>query len=202
VVGILMVAHFVITWAFMPLFLVNARGMDETSMSYLMGSLGIAAAIYSFAVSGLSDKIGRKPVMVFLPFLSVVGPLGVLFLDPGAFDGFGIGSMSGYAVVLVPIFFIGWMVNGVFPIFMATIPSGSFPPTPHATGLGLALGFCEILGGVFGPPIAGVLTDSFGASAFLWMLMVLAVISGFVSMGLRETAPAALARKGLQPQVA
>src|SRR5690606_2549195 len=42
VVGILMVAHFVITWAFMPLFLVNARGMDETSMSYLMGSLGIA----------------------------------------------------------------------------------------------------------------------------------------------------------------
>lgn len=202
VVGILMVAHFVITWAFMPLFLVNARGMDETSMSYLMGSLGIAAAIYSFAVSGLSDKIGRKPVMVFLPFLSVVGPLGVLFLDPGAFDGFGIGSMSGYAVVLVPIFFIGWMVNGVFPIFMATIPSETFPPTQHATVLGLAMGFCEILGGVFGPPIAGVLNDSFGASAFLWMLMVLAVISGFVSMGLRETAPAALARRAPRPQVA
>src|SRR5690606_18723277 len=151
VVGILMVAHFVITWAFMPLFLVNGRGMDETSMSYLMGSLGVAAAIYSFAVSGLSDKIGRKPVMVFLPFLSVVGPLGVLFLDPTAFDGFAVGSMSGYAVVLVPIFFIGWMVNGIFPIFMATIPSETFPPTQHATVLGLAMGSCEILGGVFGP---------------------------------------------------
>ena len=202
VVGILMVAHFVITWAFMPLFLVNARGMDADSMSYLMGSLGIAAAIYSFAVSGLSDKIGRKPVMVFLPFLSVVGPLGVLFLDPTAFDGFAVGNMSGYAVVLVPIFFIGWMVNGVFPIFMATIPSETFPPTQHATVLGLAMGFCEILGGVFGPPLAGALNDAFGADSFLWMLMVLAVISGFVSMGLRETAPAALARKGLQPQVA
>ena len=199
VVGILMVAHFVITWAFMPLFLVNARGMDETSMSYLMGSLGIAAAIYSFAVSGLSDKIGRKPVMVFLPFLSVVGPLGVLLLDPGAFDGFAVAGMSGYAVVLVPIFFIGWMVNGVFPIFMATIPSETFPPMQHATVLGLAMGFCEILGGVFGPPIAGALNDAFGMETFLYMLMILAVISGFISMGLRETAPAALARRAANP---
>jgi hypothetical protein len=29
--------------------------------------------------------------------------------------------------------------------------------------------------------------------------MVLAVISGFVAMGLKETAPAALAKRGLEP---
>jgi MFS family permease len=196
VVGILMVAHFVITWAFMPIFLVQGRGMDETSMSYLMGSLGIAAAIYSFAVSGLSDRIGRKPVMVFLPFLSLVGPLGVLTLDPGAFGDFAVGSMSGYAVVLVPIFFIGWMVNGTFPIFMATIPSETFKPIHHATVLGLAMGFCEVLGGVAGPPVAGWLNDRFGMDTFLYVLMVLATISGIVAIGLRETAPAALRRRG------
>jgi MFS family permease len=205
VVGILMVAHFVITWAFMPLFLVNGRGMDQTSMSYLMGSLGIAAAIYSFAVSGLSDKIGRKPVMVVLPFLSLVGPLGVLLLDPAAFGGYGTSfsflglfdvTMSGYAVVLVPIFFIGWMVNGTFPIFMATIPSETFKPIHHATVLGLAMGFCEVLGGVFGPPAAGALNDTFGTDTFLYVLMVLAVVSGFVAIGLRETAPAALRKRG------
>jgi ACS family hexuronate transporter-like MFS transporter len=204
-VGIVMVAHFVITWAFMPLFLVNGRGMDPTSMSFLMGSLGIAAAIYAFAVSGLSDYIGRKPVMVVLPFLSVVGPLGVLFLDPTAFGDYGVSFsflgwfdvvMSGYAVVLVPIFFIGWMVNGTFPIFMATIPSETFKPIHHATVLGLAMGFCEVLGGVFGPPLAGRLNDMFGNETFLWMLMVLAVISGFLAMGLRETAPVALRRRG------
>ena len=89
VVGILMVAHFVITWAFMPVFLVQARGMDAFSMSWLVGSLGIAAAIYSILVSGASDRIGRKPVMVFLPFLSLVGPLGVLLLDPADFTGTG-----------------------------------------------------------------------------------------------------------------
>src|SRR5690606_22582901 len=202
VVGILMVAHFVITWAFMPVFLVQARGMDAPSMSWLVGSLGIAAAIYSFLVSGASDRIGRKPVMVFLPFLSLVGPLGVLLLGPVDFAGTGAFGLSNYAMVLIPIFFIGWMVNGTFPIFMATIPSETFKPIHHATVLGLAMGFCEVLGGVFGPPVAGMLNDAFGMETFLYVLMVLAVISGFVSMGLRETAPAVLRRRGLAPQVA
>ena len=196
VVGILMVAHFVITWAFMPVFLVQQRGMDATSMSWLVGSLGIAAAIYSFVVSGASDRIGRKPVMVFLPFLSLVGPLGVLLLDPAAFPGISSLGISNYAMVLIPIFFIGWMVNGTFPIFMATIPSETFKPIHHATVLGLAMGFCEVLGGVFGPPVAGALNDAFGADTFLYVLMVLAVTSGFVAMGLRETAPAALRKRG------
>jgi ACS family hexuronate transporter-like MFS transporter len=196
VVGILMVAHFVITWAFLPTFLVQARGMDATSMSWLVGSLGIAAAIYSFLVSGLSDRIGRKPVMVFLPFLSLVGPLGVLYLDPASFTGEGLFGLSAYASVLIPIFFIGWMVNGTFPIFMATIPSETFKPVHHATVLGLAMGFCEVLGGVAGPPVAGLLNDAFGVETFLYLLMLLAVISGFVAMGLQETAPAALRKRG------
>jgi MFS family permease len=196
VVGILMVAHFVITWAFLPTFLVQERDMDATSMAWLVGSLGIAAAIYSFVVSGLSDRIGRKPVMVFLPFLSLVGPLGVLLLDPSGFADSGMFGLSGYATVLIPIFFIGWMVNGTFPIFMATIPSETFKPIHHATVLGLAMGFCEVLGGVFGPPAAGWLNDMFGQETFLYVLMVLAVISGFVAMGLQETAPAALRKRG------
>ena len=201
VVGVLMVAHFVITWAFLPLFLSQQRGMDPDTLKWVTGSLGVAAAIYSFAVSGLSDRIGRKPVMVWLPFLSVVGPLSVLLLDPTAFDSFAIHpvswlSISGFGVVLIPLFFIGWMVNGIFPIFMATIPSETFESRHHATVLGLAMGACEILGGVFGPPVAGVLNDTFGPTTWLYMLMVLAVISGFVAMGLRETAPLVLARRG------
>lgn len=189
VVGVLMVAHFVTTWAFMPLYLVQTRGFDEITGSWIMGSLGIAAAIYSFVVSGLSDVIGRKPVMVVLPFLSIVGPLAAMYYD-------------GPPTLLAAIFFVGWAVNGVFPIFMATIPSESFRPVHHATVLGLAMGSCEILGGVFGPPIGGWLNDTFGVNSFLWMLMVLAVISGFVAMGLKETAPAVLARRGLQPRAA
>jgi MFS family permease len=148
-----------------------------------MSSLGIAAAIYAFAISGLSDRIGRKPVMVVLPFLSVVGPLAALYYH-------------GPALVLVAFFFVGWAVNGIFPIFMATIPSETVDSHHHATVLGLAMGACEILGGVFGPPIAGMLNDKLGPDTWLYLLMALAVISGFVAMGLRETAPMALAKRG------
>ena len=110
VVGILMVAHFVITWAFMPTYLSQVKGYDLSTGGWIMSSLGIAAAIYAFAISGLSDRIGRKPVMVWLPFLSIVGPLAALYYD-------------GPALILVAFFFVGWAVNGIFPIFMATIPS-------------------------------------------------------------------------------
>lgn len=182
VVGILLVGHFVITWAFMPLYLVQVLGYDTATMSWIMGALGIAAALYSFVVAGLSDYIGRKPVMVWLPIISVIGPLGALYYD-------------GPVLILAAIFFIGWAVNGAFPIFMATIPSESFAPRHHATVLGLAMGSCEILGGVAGPPIAGALNDMFGMEAFLWMLMGLSLTAGIIAMGLKETAPLVLARK-------
>jgi len=184
VVGVLMVGHFVITWAFMPNYLVQTKGLDPTTMSWVMGSLGIAAAIYSIVISGLSDIIGRKPVMVVLPFLSVLGPLGAMYFD-------------GPVVMLAAIFFIGWAVNGIFPIFMATIPSETFRPIHHATVLGLAMGSCEVLGGVFGPVVAGALNDAVGKDSFLWLMMGLALVSGFVAMGLKETAPAVLKRRGI-----
>jgi len=183
VVGVLMVAHFVITWAFMPLYLTQVKGYDVETGGWIMSSLGIAAAIYAFLISGVSDRIGRKPVMVFLPFLSLVGPLAALYYQ-------------GPALGLVALFFVGWAVNGIFPIFMATIPSETVDSHHHATVLGLAMGACEILGGVFGPPIAGMLNDSLGADSWLYLMMGLAVISGFVAMGLRETAPMALAKRG------
>lgn len=182
VVGVLLVGHFVITWAFLPLYLSQTRHFDPSTMSWLVGALGIAAAVYSFLVSGLSDQIGRKPVMVALPFLSIILPLSAMYFH-------------GSPYLLGAIFFIGWASCGVFPIFMATIPSETVDPHHHAAVLGLTMGSCEILGGVFGPPIAGMLNDRFGPDTFLWFMILLAVTSGFVAMGLRETAPAVLARR-------
>jgi predicted MFS family arabinose efflux permease len=175
--GVLLVAFFVITWAFLPLYLSQTRGFDETTMSWIIGTLGISATIGSFAISGISDKIGRKPVMIAMPFIAVLLPLAALFFN-------------GSALALAAIFFVGWGVVGIFPLYMATIPSESVDARHHATVLGLAMGSCEILGGVFGPPIAGSLNDAFGMDTFLWVMIGLAVAAGLIAMGLEETAPA------------
>ncbi len=79
VMGILLVAYLVICWAFMPLYLTQVRGYTDSEQAWLMGTLGISATIGSFATAGLSDKIGRRPVMIAMPLISMLLPLGVLF---------------------------------------------------------------------------------------------------------------------------
>jgi len=183
VMGIVLVAYLVICWAFMPLFLTQVRGYGETETSWLMGTLGISATIGSFATAGLSDMIGRRPVMIAMPFISVILPLGALMFH-GPYLG------------MVAIFFVGWAVNGIFPLFMATVPSESVPPAMAATVFGLCMGSCEIIGGAGGPWIAGQVADRIGLEGPLWIMAGLALAGGAAALGLRETAPRVLAKRG------
>jgi ACS family hexuronate transporter-like MFS transporter len=180
--GVLLVAYLVICWAFMQLFLTKVRGYSQGDAAWLMGVLGLSATLGSFAIPGLSDRIGRRPVMIAMPLLALILPLGALYF-------------SGGFVEMATLFFVGWGVNGIFPMFMATIPSESVPPAQAATVFGLCMGSCEILGGAAGPPIAGRLADSYGLSAPLWMMTGLALVAGLIAFGLTETAPRILSRR-------
>lgn len=182
IMGILLVAYLVICWAFMPLFLTKVRGFTGDEMGWLMGTLGISATIGSFAIAGLSDRIGRRPVMVAMPLIAVILPLGALFFH-------------GSIWALAAIFFVGWGLNGIFPMFMATVPSESVRPEQAATVFGLCMGSCEVVGGALGPQVAGWLADGFGLGAPLWLMAGLALVAGFCAFGLTESAPRVLARK-------
>jgi ACS family hexuronate transporter-like MFS transporter len=181
--GVLLVSYLVICWAFMPLYLTRVRGYDPDTMGWLMAVLGISATVGSFVVSGISDRIGRKPVMVFMPFLGVILPIGALYFH-------------GSVWILAVIFFFGWGLNGIFPLFMATVPSESVDPQHTATVLGLCMGTGEVLGGVLSPSIAGYAADQSGLQAPLWIMLGLTVAGGFLALGLRETAPRVLALRG------
>jgi len=166
----------------MPLYLTQNRQFDQTTTSWLMGALGISATLGSFSIGGLSDVIGRRPVMIGFSFLAVILPLGALFYQGSAWG-------------LAAIFFVGWALNGVFPLFMATVPSESVSPDKAATVFGLCMGSCEIVGGAGGPALAGQLSEAFGRQAPLWLMIALALIGGFFALFLRETAPLVLARR-------
>src|SRR5690606_28631410 len=84
ILGVLMVSYFVICLTFMPIYLTNIRGYSGTEMSWLIGTLGISATIGSFATSGLSDLIGRRPVMIAMPLIGVILPLGAMYWDGSA----------------------------------------------------------------------------------------------------------------------
>ncbi len=174
--SIAFVAYLVVTWAFMPLYLVNVRHYDPSTMSWLMGVLGIAATLYSFLIPGLSDRIGRRPVMTLVPVLALILPLGALFY-------------SGPVWGLAAIFFVGWSFTGIMPLFMSTVPAESVSAAHIGAALGICMGGSEILGGVLAPLASGYAADHIGLQAPLWGLLGFALVGCLAALGLRETAP-------------
>jgi MFS family permease len=182
-IAVLLVSYLVICWAFMPLFLIQVRHFDPRTMGWLMGTLGFSAAVGSIVVPGLSDRIGRRPVMIVVPLIGVILPLGALYF-------------AGSVWLLAAIFFVGWALNGVFPLFMATIPSETVDPRHTATVLGIVIGTGEVLGGVISPWAAGAAADAFGLQAPLWIMFGLCIVAGLLALMLEETAPRLRGRAG------
>jgi len=178
-ISVLLVSYLVICWGFMPLYLTKLRGFDPTTMSWLMGTLGISATIGSFVVSHISDLAGRKPVIIVTAFLGVILPLGAMYF-------------TGSVWALAAVFFFGWALTGTFPLFMAAVPSESVGPQHMTTAMALVMGMGEVLGGVFSPTLAGWAADRFDLSAPLWIMLAVCSLAGLLALGLRETAPAAV----------
>lgn len=173
---IAMVAWMVLGWTFLPLFYVNVRSFSTSDMAMLMSVLGICAAVCGFIVPALSDRLGRKPVMVFFCLLSMLTPLAALYF-PGSIG------------VLALLVFVGWSAAGCFPLFMAAIPSETIPARYLASAIGLVTGIGEAVGGVLSPTLAGMAADAYGLSAPIVIMTACAAFAGILSMFLKETAP-------------
>jgi predicted MFS family arabinose efflux permease len=181
--SVFLVAFLVVFSVFTPSYLLQVRGLDASGMSWIMATFGFASIVIAFLVPGSSDRFGRRPVCIIAALLGLALPLGIL-------------SSSGTAALpLVVSISIGAAMSGLFPLCMATIPSELVGPGRQATVMSLTMGISEILGGVFGPWLAGDLADRYGLSAPIWMLAVLAGLIVLLSLGLPETAPRVLARR-------
>ncbi|HKJ74352.1 MAG TPA: MFS transporter [Alphaproteobacteria bacterium] len=174
-ISCVMVCWMVLGWTFLPVFF-TSRGVPASTMSYLVSVLGLAAAVWCFIVPGLSDKIGRKPVMIFFLAIGVITPLGALYYH-------------GSPWIIALLLFIGWAASGVFPMFMGTIPSETVPVAYFAPAFGLTQGIGEMIGSVIGATAAGRAADVYGQAAPLWIMVGCAVVAAVFALFLKETAP-------------
>lgn len=183
--SVLLLSNFLVTLTFMPLYLTQSRGFEPELMALLMAVLGITSVVGCFVLPPLSDAIGRKPVFFMSCLLAGALPVAALYAP-------------GQIWVLVPLFGIGWIVNGIFPLFMATVPAESIDLRLTGTLTGLVMGVGEVLGGVAAPLLAGGAADIWGLRAIMWLMLACVLASAVLSLALKESAPRIVAKRQKQ----
>lgn len=153
------------TLPFISNYFVNSQGMSADDMGKTMGLLGVSGLVSSIIVPALSDKIGRKKVLMIFSLIGFLYPFSVYYL---------VGTVG-----QLPAMFISYFMMGLIPIVAAVLPSESVPNHLKAKAIGLITAIAEIFGGVLVPAVCGVLSDKIAPSAFLWVAAFLAVLSLF-----------------------
>jgi MFS family permease len=179
--SIVMVPWMILGWTFLPTIYGALRHLSHRETSFLVGVLGISAAVFAFIVPGLSDRLGRKPVMIVFMFIGIFYPLAALYYQ-------------GSSWVLAALVFLGWSASGTFPLFMATIPSETIPSRYVATTLGLVMGLGELIGGGLVPWLAGRAADHYqNLAVTMWIASGLAAVATLLTFFLVESAPVKVA---------
>lgn len=161
--------------AFMPNYLTDHLKLTMDQMGGVLAGLGLGSFVGMVAVPAISDRFGRKPVML----VALVIALGALLLlmnagpDP--------------AILFATLFVSTFMIAGVVAINVGPLTSASVPPAIAATATGLVVGVGEIVGGALAPAVAGGLADSMGIPVVL-KIATCAIGAGIlvVAFGVRE----------------
>lgn len=153
-------------------FISTLGGKDLKGMTFILFS--ITAALSRPIAGKLSDTIGRKPVMylgvLFAALICVIYPhtetLAMYFVIRLA-HGFGAGFLPTGGTALV---------------------TDILPADKRGQGMGI-WGVFISLGFGIGPFLGGILATSIGIDYVFYISSILAIISGFLLMNVRETLP-------------
>lgn len=180
------ISCFFVTWfilivTFTPTFLVKERGFSEKSMGLIVSAIGFAWVFWGTVIPAISDRLGRKPILIFFSLIAVSCPLFLCYIS----NPFLLGI----------IVFLTYTGMGCFTLFMATIPSETVSRTMIASTLGLIMGIGEFIGGFVAPFAAGFIADNYGLASPLLIASLGALLSCILAYFLKETAPLVIAKR-------
>jgi predicted MFS family arabinose efflux permease len=162
---------------FAPLYITEVAHQPATVAGFLLGASGLGSFFLGFLLPSLSDRIGRKPVLLAMATMSAAVPLA--FLLPVLFE---------YRLLLAGIVFVANTGQGMASLIMVLVPTESVPAEFRATSIGLVTSVGEIAGATAAPLLAGVLAETYGLSLTMWLAAAGSAIVFVIAVFLCETA--------------
>jgi predicted MFS family arabinose efflux permease len=177
--------------ALLPLYLTEYLSLDTQRMGLVVSAIGFGGFLGQFGLPGLSDIVGRRTASI----VGFAGTAAMLYI----FRGLGPQPVTLFAVLFVASFF----TLGLVSLLSGPIATEAAPLGLVSTSIGVVVGVGEIFGGGIAPALGGYVAAHFGIQNILWLPMIAVVLGIAVSMLLKETAPAILARRApLSPELA
>ena len=161
---------------FAPLYITEVAHQSATTAGFLLGASGLGSFFLGFLLPSLSDRVGRKPVLLLMALLSAVVPLA--FLVPALYV---------YPIVLALIVFAANTGQGIASLILVLVPTESVPPQFRATSIGMATLVGEVMGATLAPTLAGGLAEKYGLAVTMWLAAAGSAVVVCATLLLRET---------------
>lgn len=160
-----------------PNYLVDVLHIGTQQMGFILSSMGLGGFIGQLVLPGLSDRIGRKTV-VLICYAATFASL-FAFLRAGS-DPYTLFAL---------LFSVSFFTNSMICLNVGPLTSEAVPAAFTATATGLVVGTGEMLGGGFAPGLAGYIAQNYGLQYTFVVALVGLAIGFTVACFLRETAP-------------
>jgi len=167
---------------FAPLYITEVAHQLPTTAGFLLGASGLGSFFLGFLLPSLSDRVGRKPVLLLMAAVSALVPLA--FLVPGLYV---------YPMLLAAIVFAANTGQGIAGLVMVLVPTESVPPQFRATSIGLTTLAGEVMGATGAPLLAGTLAEKHGLGLTMWLAAGGSALLFLVALFLRERVRAPVA---------
>ena len=169
--------NLVVLSALLPSYLIDYLHLTLEQMGFVLSAIGFGGTLGTLIMPAVSDRLGRKPVMV----ISVVGAaVGLYFLiNAGAEPVRLFISLGG------TLFFVFSMIC----LTVGPISAESVPATLMSTASGVVIGTGEIFGGGIAPVIAGYVAKYYGIQYIMYLAAIALAMGLVVALCLKETAP-------------
>ncbi|HEX8446736.1 MAG TPA: MFS transporter [Sphingomonas sp.] len=165
----------IVTSAFLPSYLVDHLKLDADRMGMVMSAIGFGAVAGTILMSALSDRIGRRPVMV----MSAIGTLAALVALSRT------GATAG--PLFACLFAVHFFNNALITLTVGPIAIETVPLTLMTTASGVVIATGEVLGGGIAPMLGGWVAEYFGIRHILWLPIAAMAAGILLCLALDET---------------